>query len=348
VSPDEMLAELFGKFGLHDGDLPGGDDIQQLLSRHLDRRGFPNRRISSHHNRRICDIRVGDRWLWTRRWTETPPVWSLVDEETTEEVAVPESLGEAIREFLPRAARLFLLGCQIEADAFDDYDASAGEPNWMSSADPLPLLRQAQRGGSISPRKRRLFACACCRRIDLLLGEAAKHAVAVAERFADGQASAEEVRSLRDLVGHDDSAAVAACEACSDWGPDAGCDGQDAAESARLARTFQHTFVTADFVTEGVAVLAAEQAAQVALLRDIVGDPLRVMPVDASWLSWNGGTVLALAASIYEEGDFGYMPVLADALEEAGCTEAAILDHCRQREGHVRGCWLLDLILGLA
>jgi len=64
------------------------------------------------------------------------------------------------------------------------------------------------------------------------------------------------------------------------------------------------------------------------------------------WLTWNGGTVPKLAQGIYDEVRFQDLPVLADALEEAGCTYAAILDHCRQSGGHARGCWAVDLLLG--
>jgi len=75
--------------------------------------------------------------------------------------------------------------------------------------------------------------------------------------------------------------------------------------------------------------------------------PFRPAPaVDPSWLAWNGGTVAKLAAAIYDGGRFADLPVLADALEEAGCDSPDLLRHCRGGGGHVRGCWLLDLLLG--
>jgi hypothetical protein len=91
-----------------------------------------------------------------------------------------------------------------------------------------------------------------------------------------------------------------------------------------------------------------EHAAQTQLLRDIFGPlPFRPVAVDPSWLSWNAGTVGELARVIYEERRFADLPVLADALEEAGCTEEDILGHCRQQgQVHVRGCWVVDLLLG--
>jgi hypothetical protein len=66
----------------------------------------------------------------------------------------------------------------------------------------------------------------------------------------------------------------------------------------------------------------------------------------AVWLNWNDGTVVKLAEGIYNDRAFDRLPVLADALEDAGCTEAEILAHCRSGGEHVRGCWVLDLILG--
>jgi hypothetical protein len=63
-------------------------------------------------------------------------------------------------------------------------------------------------------------------------------------------------------------------------------------------------------------------------------------------MRWQAGTVPALAQTIYEEKRFGDLPVLADSLEEAGCADAGLLAHCRQAGDHVRGCWVVDLILG--
>ena len=61
---------------------------------------------------------------------------------------------------------------------------------------------------------------------------------------------------------------------------------------------------------------------------------------------WRTDTVLALAGRMYESRDFGTMPILADALQDAGCDSDDLLDHCRSAEPHVRGCWVVDLVLG--
>jgi hypothetical protein len=96
----------------------------------------------------------------------------------------------------------------------------------------------------------------------------------------------------------------------------------------------------------GGATLHSEQEriAQGALLRDIVGNPFR--PVVFS-RKWRTDTVLALSRQMYESRDFGAMPILADALQDAGCDSEDILLHCRDATlAHVRGCWVVDLVLG--
>jgi hypothetical protein len=85
---------------------------------------------------------------------------------------------------------------------------------------------------------------------------------------------------------------------------------------------------------------------QVRLVHDIFGNPFRPAALDRSWLTWNDSTVAKMAQAVYDERVFDRLPVLADALEEAGCTNADILNHCRQPGVHVRGCWVLDLLLG--
>lgn len=84
--------------------------------------------------------------------------------------------------------------------------------------------------------------------------------------------------------------------------------------------------------------------AQSCLLRDIIGNPFRPVEFVPHWRVLNS---VLLAASMYESRDFSPMPVLADALEETGCDNADVLDHCRDLNGtHVRGCWVVDLVLG--
>ncbi|MBN9519490.1 hypothetical protein J0H58_13365 [bacterium] len=82
---------------------------------------------------------------------------------------------------------------------------------------------------------------------------------------------------------------------------------------------------------------------QVALVRDIFGNPFQPVTFEPSWRTT---AVDGLATGIYEEKAFDRLPVLADALEDAGCSDGDILDHCRSQGEHVRGCWVVDLILG--
>jgi hypothetical protein len=96
------------------------------------------------------------------------------------------------------------------------------------------------------------------------------------------------------------------------------------------------------------AMQAASVREQVMLLREVMGNPFRPTNLDPLWLTWAGGTVVHLAEGIYEDRAFDRMPVLGDALEEAGCTNESILGHCRQTAEHVRGCWLVDLLLDKA
>jgi hypothetical protein len=111
--------------------------------------------------------------------------------------------------------------------------------------------------------------------------------------------------------------------------------------------------VRADLVPEGIdseqARMAAHQAElslQADLARCIFGNPFRPVAVDGAWARWNGGTVARLARAIYDGRAFDRLPMLADALEEAGCAERAILGHCRSGGPHARGCRVVDALLG--
>jgi hypothetical protein len=82
------------------------------------------------------------------------------------------------------------------------------------------------------------------------------------------------------------------------------------------------------------------------LVREVFGNPFQPVRMAREWLAWNGGIVRQLAQGIDEERAFRRLPILADALEEAGCTAAGLLEHCRGRAKHVRGCWAVDVVLG--
>ena len=90
-------------------------------------------------------------------------------------------------------------------------------------------------------------------------------------------------------------------------------------------------------------VEADERAGQASLLRDIFGNPFRPVFFNPEWRT---STVVSLAKSMYESRDFSTMPILGDALQDAGCEHEDILNHCREPGEHVRGCWVVDMILG--
>jgi hypothetical protein len=86
----------------------------------------------------------------------------------------------------------------------------------------------------------------------------------------------------------------------------------------------------------------AELSAQADLLRDIFGNPFRPVTLSPSWRT---STAMSLARQMYESREFGAMPILADALQDAGCDSDEVLKHCRGPGPHVRGCWVVDLVL---
>ncbi|MBA4192538.1 MAG: hypothetical protein C0467_31610 [Planctomycetaceae bacterium] len=88
-----------------------------------------------------------------------------------------------------------------------------------------------------------------------------------------------------------------------------------------------------------------EEREQSHLLRDIFGNPFHPVVFLSEWRT---STSVAIAQQMYDSRDFTAMPILADALQDAGCDSAQVLDHCRSGGPHVRGCWVIDLLLGKA
>jgi hypothetical protein len=90
------------------------------------------------------------------------------------------------------------------------------------------------------------------------------------------------------------------------------------------------------------ALIHSERRSQADLVRDIFGNPFRKVKFSPSWRT---DTAMSLARAMYESRDFSAMPILADALQDAGCDNDDILVHCRGPGPHVRGCWVVDLVL---
>jgi hypothetical protein len=154
-----------------------------------------------------------------------------------------------------------------------------------------------------------------------------------ARRVAQGQG----VLQLHDTV-------PAACAACACYV--AITTGNLCAEANRLAANAMRAVTEPFSYSEGDFEQSAdfiELGKQAQMLHDIIGNPFRPAAVDSGWLTPG---VVEMARTIYDSRAFDRMPELADALEDAGCHDAVILNHCRQPGGHVRGCWVVDAILG--
>lgn len=235
------------------------------------------------------------------------------------------------------------------------------EAEWLACGDVTAMLTFLE--GRVSPRKLRLFATACCARISHLLTDArSRRAVQVAARFADGEAAeAERLAAYLDAVqvveeaDHQQrnapgpttmallQAAIAACNTVAPFRSAADLSTvATAAARARRAALFAPTFgITPHDPGLSLSVSDSERAAQACLLRDLIG-PLHP---PGSLRPWQTPLVVAIARACYHDRDFRSLTVLADALEDAGCTFPVILAHCRQESDHVRGCWVLDLLL---
>jgi hypothetical protein len=230
------------------------------------------------------------------------------------------------------------------------------EAEWLACTDPGPMLLQLE--GRITDRKLRLYGCGCVRRVwHLLAKERSCRAVEVSERFTDGLASEEERAAAEEAAREAEdfavgglpggyAAAMAATAAVCQYGA------ADLPMYVGLSYGFGWHAANAESETRrgyDPAAHARAEAGQAALLRELFGPlPFRPVGVPASVRVWNGGTLVRLARAIYDGRRFGDMPVLADALEEAGCDNADLLAHCRQSGEHVRGCWVVDLLLAKA
>jgi hypothetical protein len=225
------------------------------------------------------------------------------------------------------------------------------EKEWLVCTDPEKMLKQlAKLKRKLSARKQRLYCVACCRRLWPYLEEVSRRAVEVAERNADGQATLDELRGahdaglranrnrfgMRGLMAH---AADPAPWALAKWGWEA-VEGTSRPSAALPGKVIFAVPYGASAVGERIQAASSVLAG---ILRDIAGNPFCDVMFEASWRTSNVG---ALAQAIYEERAFDRLPILADALEDAGCDKSDILEHTRETGEHARGCWVVDLILG--
>jgi hypothetical protein len=238
-------------------------------------------------------------------------------------------------------------------------EAPMVEQHWLEARDPEWMFRALWDAGRLTERKARLFAVVCCRRLwPLLADERSRRAAEISERYADGLASQAELEAANMLA----SEHVMECNYGLPWvvagvAFEASSVDQDvtfvAAETAR-ARVWKPDLTEKESEDWHEAMYLAEMNQEAKLLRDIFGNPFRAAPsLEPSLLTRNAGAVVQLARAAYEERllpeglmDPTRLAVLADALEEAGCADAEILSHLRGPGPHVRGCHVIDAILG--
>jgi hypothetical protein len=201
------------------------------------------------------------------------------------------------------------------------------EAEWMACADPHPMLEFLR--GKASDRKLRLFAVACCRGIwEQIEDVRGRLALEVAERYADNMAHLEELIAAhsahdRTFGKYPHDGIYYAIEAATEH-----------------PAGFDPYYVLA---SSHPSLIGKERQQQSSVLRDLFGDLFCPISADPSWIT---STVFSLASRMYDSRDFSPMPILADALQDAGCDNNDILNHCRSTGVHVRGCWVVDLLIG--
>jgi hypothetical protein len=226
---------------------------------------------------------------------------------------------------------------------------------WLACSQPVYMAAAVP----FSSRKHRLFAVACCRQVAYLLhDETLQAAIEIAERFADQtcteteraecerrvQRVFQELKELDpgtksivmrgDFVYPETYAAEMMTYCLS---PDAKSAATHVPFAAAAA--FAGTPYEDDLQFEGAFATQAD------LVRCIFGNPTRPINFDSRWRT---SVALSLAREMYEERDFRRLPLLADALMEAGCNDEQVVSHCKLSGMHVRGCWVLDFVLGKA
>jgi hypothetical protein len=220
-----------------------------------------------------------------------------------------------------------------------------GARRWQKCDEPDELLLWLSEDESrTSQRKNTLLGLACLRRVEDVLDDPRTSALLdVLERYADGAATREELSEARKAAAAADGERGGRGDA---WGM-----------AYRALNEFYLSvpFTTCQYAAAAYAerlcspekpwhrINAEEGAFQCHLLRDVFGDPFRPGRIEPTWRTPD---VLALAGAVYQEKAFDRLPILADALEEAGCTDARVRKHCRGEGVHVKGCWVVDLVLG--
>jgi hypothetical protein len=211
---------------------------------------------------------------------------------------------------------------------------------WLACTDPDAMLahlqaampRPAAWGARVRHRQVVLLVCACCRRQWPRLSGRGRRLIEAVECWADGRAGRDEVEAAR--------RANRAEQAGPWWVAEAAAQAREAHPGTMLFDSARYPLWAANLSGSD-----EERRAQCDLLRDVFGNPIVAPRLDPSLLTWGGGLVGAIARDVYESSAFDRLPILADALEEAGCDSADLLEHLRSLGPHARGCWGLDLVL---
>jgi hypothetical protein len=239
------------------------------------------------------------------------------------------------------------------------------EADWLAAESPLELVtfldncfwERDEENESEAPaewwtgRKLRLWAVACCRRVDRLLVEPRSRAgLDAVEKCVDGELEGDALReaihateraTLDSDVASCPTAQLAAAKACETAIAELEHGFRDSLACALSAASYARRALS---LVATPAEETPEERAQADLLREVFGNPFRPVALDPAWLT---SDVRALAHAIYAERAWDRMPILADALQEAGCENEDVLAHCRSATApHVRGCWVVDLLLG--
>ncbi len=231
------------------------------------------------------------------------------------------------------------------------------ESDWLASEDAVGMIQFLHRSRRIRwrssrQRRARLFICGCFRQLwDYIDDPRSRGAVEMGERLADDTIDMETIYAAMDRT--DDSYHEALSREVAPLPP---------AQLARLElrslvcfclypepwkriRELEQDLNRLSEIEPTITSLCGATARS-AIVRDLYGNPFSQVVPDSTWLDWNGAALCKMARTIHDEYRFEDLPVLADALEDAGCTESELLDHCRSAQPHVRGCWAVDLLLG--
>ncbi len=232
------------------------------------------------------------------------------------------------------------------------------EAEWLTSLNVFEIMMALN--DDKYNRKWTLFGCACIRRVwHLLKDRRSRDYVEQVEKHVDGAITDQEISDFWDALDADYGHGNKNVHPCFmfyfalrslvvESAPAKVADDVAEAVGGCIAESLRPTpdgWSVA--MTEAWRIAErTERKKQLDLRRDIFVDPFHPLTLDPSCLAWNDAAIPKMAQAIYDDRAFDRLPILADALEDAGCDDPDILAHCRSGGEHVRGCWVVDLLLG--